>query len=116
MSLEEALELATAKVAFPRVSQRAWPNARSDSKPGNQYHFTELLFDVQVDSSTNFARIYHIMIHFGKPIKEYFNSEIKYMTNTRFQKIGIHLGDILEPIAPLCSTKDPGAWNGMINP
>jgi hypothetical protein len=35
MTPDEALELATAKIAFPRVIQRAWPNTRSDNKPGN---------------------------------------------------------------------------------
>ena len=35
MSPEEAMELAMARVAFPRVPQRAWPNTRSDNKLGN---------------------------------------------------------------------------------
>jgi hypothetical protein len=115
MTPEEALELAMAKVAFPRVPQRAWPNTRSDDKPSNQYHLTQLPFDVQVNSETNFARIYHIMLHFEQPIREYFNNEIIDMTNARFQKMGIDLiGDILEPIAPLCRAKEPKAWNDMI--
>jgi hypothetical protein len=36
------------------------------------------------------------------------------MTSARFQKMGIHLGDFLESIAPLCSAKDPKAWNEII--
>ena len=54
------------------------------------------------------------MIHFEKPIKEYFNNEITYMTSACFQKMDIQLGDILESIAPLYSTKDPKAWNEVI--
>jgi hypothetical protein len=53
------------------------------------------------------------MLHFEKPIKDYISSEIIEMTSVRFQKMGIILGDILEPIAPLCSARDPKAWNGM---
>jgi hypothetical protein len=111
---DEALELATAKVAFLKVIQRAWPNTRSDNKLDNQYHLIQLPFDVQTNSATNFSRIYHIMLHFERPIKEYCSSEIIEMTNTHLQKMCIQLGDILEPIAPQCNTKDPKAWNGMI--
>jgi hypothetical protein len=113
LSAEEALELASTKVAFSRIKQQAWPNTRSDNQPGNQFHLTQLPFDVQVDSTTNFARIYHIMLHFEKPIKDYVSSEIIEMTSIRFQKMGIMLGDILEPIAPLCNARDPKTWNGM---
>jgi hypothetical protein len=113
LSAEEALELASAKVAFPRIKQQVWPNTRSSNPPDNQFHLTQLPFDVQIDSATNFARIYHIMLHFEKLIKDYFSSEIIEMTSARFQKMGILLGDILEPIVPLCNARDPKAWNGM---
>jgi hypothetical protein len=53
------------------------------------------------------------MLHFEKPIKDYVNSEIIEMTRIWFQKMGIMSGDILEPIAPLYSARDPKAWNGM---
>jgi hypothetical protein len=76
---------------------------------GNQFHLTQLPFDVQVDTAANFARIYHVMLHFEKPIKEYLNSKIIELTNACFQKMDILLGDILEPIAPLCSARDPKA-------
>jgi hypothetical protein len=113
LSAEEALELASAKVAFPRIRQQAWPNTKSDNKPSNQFHLIQLSFDVQVDTATNFTRIYHVMLHFEKPIKDYFSGEIIEMTSARFQKMGILLGDILEPFAPLCNARDPKAWNGM---
>ena len=54
------------------------------------------------------------MLHFEIPIKEYCSNKIIEMTNTCLQKICIQLGDILEPISPLCRTKDPKAWNDMI--
>jgi hypothetical protein len=53
------------------------------------------------------------MLHFEKPIKDYASSEIIEMTSVRFQKMGIMLGNILKPIAPLCNARDPKAWNGM---
>jgi hypothetical protein len=81
LSAKEALELASAKIAFPRIKQQAWPNTRSDNQLGNQFHLTQLPFDVQVDTTTNFAHIYHIMLHFEKPIKDYVSSEIIEMTN-----------------------------------
>jgi hypothetical protein len=113
LSAEEALELTSAKVAFPKIRQQAWPNIRSDNKMDNHFHLTQLHFDVQVDTTTNFARTYHVMLHFEKPIKKYLSSEIIELINDRFQKMGIILRDILEPIAPLCSAIDPKAWNGM---
>jgi hypothetical protein len=42
----EALELATTSIAFPRVPQRAWPHKRLDDTPGQQFHLTQIPFDV----------------------------------------------------------------------
>jgi hypothetical protein len=46
----EALELAIASIAFPRVPQQAWPYAwpytRLDNTPGQQFHLTQIPFDV----------------------------------------------------------------------
>ena len=64
---------------------------------------------MQIDTTINFARIYHVMLHFKKPIKDYFSGEIIKMISIHFQKMGMLLGDILEPIAPLCSASDPKA-------
>jgi hypothetical protein len=100
LSAEEALELVSTKLTFPRIKQQAWPKTRSDNKPSNQFHLIQLPFDVQVDTATNFAYIYHVMLHFEKPIKHYFSGEIIEITSTHFQKMGILLGVILEPIAP----------------
>ena len=36
------------------------------------------------------------------------------MVSERCEKIGITLGDILEPIAPLCFPKEEKPWNGMV--
>jgi hypothetical protein len=35
------------------------------------------------------------------------------MTKARFQKMDIELGELYEPIAPLCNSKND-AWNGII--
>jgi hypothetical protein len=34
------------------------------------------------------------------------------MTKTRFHKMGIELGELREPIAPLCNSKND-TWNGI---
>ena len=53
-------------------------------------------------------------MHFEKPLKPYTSKEIVELVTKRFQKMDIALGDILEPIAPLCSPKDSRPWNGMV--
>jgi hypothetical protein len=110
----KALELATASIAFPRMAQRAWPYARLDNTPGQQFHLTQIPFDVQIDIDTGLALTYQIFVHFEKPTKEYVSAKITQLTAARLTLMGIQTGDILEPIAPLCSTKPSKPWNGMI--
>jgi hypothetical protein len=107
----EALELA---IAFPRVAQRAWPYARLDNILGQQFYIMQIPFDVQVDADTGLALTYQILVHFEKPTKEYVSAEITQLTAARLTLMEIQTGDILEPIAPLCSTKPSKPWNGMI--
>src|SRR5450759_5258171 len=47
-----------------------------------------------------------------RPTITYSSQEITDMTKTRFQKMGIELGELCEPIAPLCNSKND-AWNGL---
>ena len=63
---------------------------------------------------TGYAKTYQILLHFKKPLKPYTSKEIVELVTKRFQKMDIALGDILEPIAPLCSPKDSRPWNGMV--
>ena len=44
---------------------------------------------------------------------DYSNKEILELTAIQFQKMGMELGEILEPIAPLCRAKGTKPWNGM---
>jgi hypothetical protein len=85
----EALELATASIAFPRVAQRAWPYARLDNTLGQQFHITQIPFDVQVDVDTGLALTYQILVHFDKPTKEYVSAEITQLTAARLTLMGI---------------------------
>ena len=110
----ETLELATASIAFPRVAQRAWPYARLDNIHGQQFHLTQISFDVQVDVDTGLALTYQILVHFEKLTKEYVSAEITHLTDARLILMGIQSGDIMEPIAPLYITKPSKPWNGMI--
>ena len=61
-----------------------------------------------------YARTYQILLHFEKPLKLYTSKEIVELIAKRFQKMGIALGDIVEPIAPLYSPKDSKPWNGLM--
>ena len=111
---EEACELVSGQIAFPRTLQQLWPFFRNDNVPGQQYHLTQISFDVEVDSLTRYARTYQILLHFQKPLKPYISKEIVELVTKRFQKMDITLGDILEPVAPLCLSKDSRPWNGMV--
>ena len=110
----EALELATATIAFSRVPQWVWPYARSDNIPGQQFHLTQIPFHVQINADTGMALTYHIMIYFKKPFKDYVSIEIVQLIAERLALMQLPTGDILDPIAPLCSTKSNKPWNGMI--
>ena len=58
--------------------------------------------------------MYQILLYFEKTSKEYISKEFLEMTFVQFQKMSMIMGDILEPIAPLCSTKRLKSQNGMI--
>jgi hypothetical protein len=51
-------------------------------------------------------------LNFAKPTTIYNSKEIIDMTKERFQKMEIELGELCEPIAPLCNSKND-AWNGI---
>jgi hypothetical protein len=114
VSPKEALELETTTISFARVPQRVWPYTRSDNIPGQQYHITQISFGIQIDPDTGFARTYKILLHFEKPLKGYTSAEITQLTAARLEHMKIQVGDILEPIAPLCNAKASKAWNGLI--
>ena len=82
--------------------------------PRQEYHLIQIPFDIEVDSLIWYARTYQILLHFEKLLKPYTSKEIVELVTKRFQKIDIALGDILKPIAPLCSLKDFRPWNGMV--
>ena len=110
----EALEITTAAIAYPRVQQKLWPSERSDSTPGQQLHITQLPFDIALDKQTGYGLTYQLLIQFERPQTNYTNKDVISITAARFKHMGIALGSILEPIAPLCSPKDPKPWNGLI--
>ena len=51
-------------------------------------------------------------MNFEKPVIAYTSLEVIEMTKNRFQKMGIELGELREPIAPLCNSKT-NTWNGI---
>ena len=110
----EAHELQTTKISFPRIKQEIWPIARADKIPGQQYHLTQLPFDVETNEKTGFSLIYNILLQFEKPQTCYIGEDIISITKVRLDMMKMELGNIVQPIAPLCSTKGDKAWNGMI--
>ena len=110
----EAHEMQTAKISFPHIKQEMWPIARADKIPGQQYHLTQLPFDVETDEKTRFSLIYNILLQFDKPQTCYKGKDIISITKVRLDMMKMELGNIVQPIAPLCSTRGDKAWNGMI--
>jgi hypothetical protein len=49
INTNEAQELATARISFPRMSQHEWPQERDDKVPGQHYHLTQIPFDIEID-------------------------------------------------------------------
>ena len=111
----EAAEAHTSKEShssFPRVPQLKWPSTRQDGRSGHHYHLTQVPSNIEVNSQTSFALVYHILLNFEKPTTTYNSQEIIEMMKARFHKMDIELGELSEPIAPLCNSKND-AWNGI---
>ena len=83
---DEACELVSAQIAFSRTLQQLWPFSHNDNVPRQQYHLTQISFDVEVDSLTRYARTYQILLHLEKPLKPYTSKEIVEVVTKRFQK------------------------------
>ena len=68
--------------------------------------------DINVNPATGFVLVYDILLNFEKPTAAYTSQEITDMTKKRLSKMDIELGDLREPIAPLCNAKND-TWNGL---
>jgi hypothetical protein len=109
----EAAELYTAKISFPRVQQQRWPSKRTDGRTSHHFHLIQVPSDIDVNPATGFALVYHILLNFEKPTVTYTSHEITVMTQTKLEKMNIELGELREPIAPLCNAKND-TWNGLM--
>ena len=63
----EAAELHTAKISFPRIQQQRWPSMRTDGRIGHHYHITHVPSDIEIDANIGFALVYQILLNFEKP-------------------------------------------------
>ena len=108
----EATEVHIAKVSFLMILQQKWPNSRIDGQSWHHYHLKQDPSDIEVNTQTCFALVYQILLNFEIPAIAYNNQEITDITKARFQKMDIDLGELCEPIAPLCNSKND-AWNGL---
>jgi hypothetical protein len=110
----EALDYHNGKIAFLLVLQHFSLQTRRDKRLGHWYHFTQIPFEIETDPKTGFALVYNILFYFEKPNNSYSSSEIINLIASRLRAMEIELGDIVEPIAPLCGTRGNKTWNGII--
>jgi hypothetical protein len=84
----EAVELHTTKISFPRVQQQRWPSKLTNGRTGHHFHLTQVPSDIDVNLATGFALVYHILLNFEKPTVAYTSQEITDMTQTILEKNG----------------------------
>jgi hypothetical protein len=111
---DEAQILSNSKIAYPRMFQQLWPKIRKDDKSSQHLHLTQIPFDAEIDEEIGYAKTYQLLLHFKKTEWDYSSREVSEVVATQFQKMGMSLGDILEPIAPLYRAKGTKIWSGKI--
>lgn len=112
----EAEEIHTAKMSFPRVLQKLWPINRPDNISGQHVNLTQLPSDIEVHPMTKLSLDYQILLHFEKPATRFTHDNIMKKALLRLSSTNVILGDqIGEPIAILCQgPKIARFWSGMI--
>ena len=112
---QEAIDLKTGRMSFPRVPQKLWPTSRPDKIEGQHFNITQLPFDIEVNTTTNLSLDYHILLHFAKPRTSFSQEQVMKKIVRRFQEMAIPLGNqIAEPIAILChGPRTARVWSGM---
>jgi hypothetical protein len=73
----------------------------------------QIPFDAEINAESGYTKTYKLLLHF-KTHQDYSSKEILELVVAQFQKMGMDLGEILKPIAYLCSAKGTKPWNGMI--
>jgi hypothetical protein len=91
-----------------------WPTARKDGKPSQHYHLMQIPFDAEIVPETGYAKTYQILLHFGKTLRVYSSKEVTELVAAQLLTMGMDTGEILEPIAPLCSARGAKPWNNMV--
>jgi hypothetical protein len=54
---EEANKLQKAKISFPRIYQKEWPQTQEDQVPGQHYYLTQVPFDIATNPETGYALV-----------------------------------------------------------
>ena len=111
---EEAKELTTAKMSYPKVLQKLWPSSREDGIEGQHVNITQLPFDVDLNYETGLLWDYHSSLHFEKSKTNFIQEQILKKVILRLEEMKIELGsDIGEPLVVLCDTSTK-IWFGMV--
>ena len=101
----EAEELTIARMSYPRVLQKFWPNLREDGIEGQHVNITQLPFDVDLNHETGLSWDYHISLHFEKPKTNFTQEQILKKIILRLEEMKIEIrSDIGEPLAVLRHT------------
>ena len=72
----EARKLITTTIAFLIIPKNLWHFTRNNNNPSQQYHLTQIPYDIVVDNMTRYALTYQISLHFEKPIQAYTSKEV----------------------------------------
>ena len=111
---EEAEELTTAKMSYPRILQKLWPSLREDGIEGQHVNITQLSFDVDLNHEIGLSWDYHIWLYFEKPKTNFTQEKILKKVILRLEEMKTELGsDIGEPLAVLCHTSTK-IWSVMV--
>jgi hypothetical protein len=84
----EAAEVHTTKILFPRILQQKWPSARLDGRSEHHFHLTQVPLDVEINPQIGFVLVYHILLNFAKPSIKYNSQEIIDMKKRKVSEDG----------------------------
>ena len=116
---DEATELESVCISFPRVPQLLYPSERADGLLGQHLNLTQLPFEIEIDPVSHLSLDFHVAIHFQLPNTPLFHNHVKQLVNDRLSTMKIPLGThLIEPISVLCMSSkrggEKGVWAGIV--
>ena len=81
--------------SFLHAKQKLWPYVWLDKIPSQQFHLTQLPFDIEIDAQMDLAMIYNIFFYFLKSQTYYLGEYIINATRKKLDRMKIALGSIV---------------------